>query len=203
MFIELTDHLACPSPHEEQFLVLLPDQMDGRRVLSGDLGCPVCGRIVRIGEGIVDFGDSLPSDGRTSLTAAALEAFFGLSGPGGYLALAGGVTSLADELAELIPGVRLVLVNPTEDTPDTELGSVLRSARLPLKTGSMRGVAVGADLAVHPGWIADAARALLPGLRMVSEGGAPPEGRIEELGRLGEVWVGKAGNQGIRGSENR
>lgn len=195
MFIELTDHLACPSPHEEQFLVLLPDQMDGRRVVTGDLGCPVCGRIVRVEQGIADFGEASPSIEGTALTAEALAAFFGLSGPGGYVALAGGVTSLAEELSGLVPGVRLVLINPPAETPDRETASVLRSARLPLKTGSMRGVAIGADLAHDPAWLADAARALLPGLRMVAEGGEPPEG-IEEMGRVGEVWVGKAGKTG-------
>ena len=134
--------------------------------------CPVCGRIVRVEEGIADFGDALPSDGQTALTAEALEAFFGLSGPGGYLALAGGVTSLADELIALIPGVRLVLVNPSADRPDSDQASVLRATRLPLKTGSLRGIAVGADLAADPAWVAHAAHALLPGLRMVAEGPA-------------------------------
>ena len=189
MFIELTDHLACPSAHEEQFLVLLPNRMDGRRVLRGDLGCPVCGRVVKIADGVAEFGESAPSRGATTLSAEALAAFFGLSGPGGYLALAGGVTSLARPVAELIPGVHLVLVNPPVGTPDTELASVLRSPRLPLKTASMRGVGVGADLASDPAWIGGAARALLPGLRMVSEGGVPPEG-VEELARVGDVWVG-------------
>ena len=190
MFIELTDHLACPVDHEEQFLVLLPSRMEGRRVVAGDLGCPVCGRIFPVSDGIADFGDSTPSDETTGLTAEALVAFFGLSGPGGYLTLAGGVTSLADDLATLLPGVRLVLVNPGSAIPDSDQASVLRSPRLPLKTASMRGVALGADLARDPGWIADGARALLPGLRMVSEGGEPPEG-MEELGRAGVVWVGK------------
>lgn len=193
MFIELTDHLACPSDHEEQFLVLLPGRMEGRRVVSGDLGCPVCGKIVKIEQGIADFGDASPSDGRTTLTAEALEAFFGLSGPGGYLALAGGVASLADELSHLMPGVRLVLVNPPAGTPDTERGSVLRSARLPLKTGSMRGIAVGADLAQDQAWIEDAARVVLPGLRVVGEGGEPPASRMTVLGMAGDVWVGSAG----------
>ncbi|HEU5218662.1 MAG TPA: Trm112 family protein [Gemmatimonadales bacterium] len=192
MFIELTDHLACPAPHQEQFLVLLPERMEGRLVASGDLGCPVCGRIFRVEEGIADFGDGRPSDGRTELTAEALEAFFGLSGPGGYLALAGGVTSLAEELAARIPGVRLVLVNPPEDAGDSERASVLRAPRLPLKTGSMRGIAIGADLALDPAWIADAARAVLPGLRLVAEGGDPAESDIEVLGRVGDIWVGKA-----------
>lgn len=192
MFIELTDHLACPADHEEQFLVLLPDLMEERRVVSGDLGCPVCGRIVRIDQGIADFGDAALSGGGTSLTAEALEAFFGLSGPGGYLALVGGVATLAEPLSALIPGVRFVLVNPPAGTPDSERGSVLRAPRLPLKIGTMRGIAVGADLAADPAWLLDSARALLPGLRLVAEGGQPPERTIKELARVGNIWVGRS-----------
>jgi len=190
MFIELTDHLRCPADHAEQFLVLLPDRMEGRRVFGGDLGCPVCGKVVRVDEGIADFGDAPSSDGKTSLSADALAAFFGLSGPGGYLALAGGLTTLAPELAALTPGVRLVLVNPPAGTPDAETASVIRSARLPLKAASMRGVAIGADLAPDPAWIADAARATLPGLRVVAEGGVPPADGVEVIGSAGGVWVG-------------
>lgn len=193
MFIELTDHLRCSEDHAEQFLVLLPDRVEGRRVVSGDLGCPVCGKVVRVDEGIADFGDAPPSDGITSLSADALVACFGLSGPGGYLALAGGLAALGPDLAALLPGVRLVLVNPPAGTRDADTGSVIRCARLPLKTASMRGVAVGADLARHQAWIADAARAALPGLRIVAEGGLPPASGLEVIGSAEGVWVGRVG----------
>jgi len=192
MFIELTDHLRCPADHPEQYLVLLPNRMEGRRVVGGDLGCPVCGRVVRVADGIADFGDADPSDGKTSLSADALAALMGLSGPGGYVALAGGMTSLASGLAALLPGVRLVLVNPPLGTEDAETGSVIRAARLPLKSASMRGVAIGADLAGHDGWIDDAARVVLPGLRVVGEGGEPPATGMEVLGKAGEVWVARS-----------
>jgi len=191
MFIELTDHLRCTADHPEQYLVLLPNRMEGRRVVGGDLGCPVCGRVVRVDNGIADFGDAAPSDGKTSLSADALAALIGLSGPGGYVALAGGVTSLASSLAALLPGVRLVLVNPPVGTEDAETGSVIRATRLPLKSASMRGVAIGADLAPISEWITDAARAVLPGLRVIGEGGEPPAAGLEVLGKAGGVWVGR------------
>jgi hypothetical protein len=132
MHIELTDHLRCLSDHAESFLVLLPDAMDGRRVVCGTLGCPVCGSIVRIEDGIAEFGGGAPSDGRTVLSAEALAAFLGVTGPGGYIALAGGATSVAAELASLLPGIALVLVNPPAGTADSLAGSVLRAGRLPL-----------------------------------------------------------------------
>ena len=61
MFIELTDHLRCPADHEESYLVLLPDRMDGRSVREGRLGCPVCGRTYRLANGILDLGGDTPA----------------------------------------------------------------------------------------------------------------------------------------------
>jgi hypothetical protein len=56
MFIELTDHLRCPADHDEAFLVLLPDRLEGRSVIEGQLGCLVCGRTFRLERGELDFG---------------------------------------------------------------------------------------------------------------------------------------------------
>src|SRR5688572_26146748 len=106
MFIELTDHLRCPLDHPEQFLVLLPSRMDGRRVLTGELGCPVCGTVVHLADGIADWGGASPSAAGSGLTAEAVAAFLGLSGPGGFALLAGGATTLAPALARLLPGAR-------------------------------------------------------------------------------------------------
>src|SRR3954447_26232358 len=89
MFIELTDHLRCPQDHEESFLVLLPDKMEGRSVVAGQLGCPVCGRTYEVKAGAVNFGGAPEESdqGDTVLDAAAVNALAGLSGPGGYLTL--------------------------------------------------------------------------------------------------------------------
>ena len=83
MFIELTDHLRCPAEHDEAYLVLLPEQMDGRLVREGSLGCPVCGAVVRVAEGVATFDATLPSTGDTTLTAEAIAALLGLGGPRG------------------------------------------------------------------------------------------------------------------------
>ena len=53
MFIELTDHLRCPADHDEAFLVLLPDELDGRSVRTGTLGCPVCDRRFALRDGVL------------------------------------------------------------------------------------------------------------------------------------------------------
>ena len=191
MFIELTDHLRCPADHPEHFLVLLPSRMDGRRVLTGELGCPVCGTVVELTDGIADWGDSAPSIAGTGLTPEAVAAFLGLSGPGGFALLVGGVTTLAPALDRLIPGVRLVLVNPPAGTADSEEASVLRSAGVPIKSASMRGAVIGADVSGFPDRVAECVAAVLPGLRIVGEGGAPPTAGLEVMARSTECWVGK------------
>ena len=192
MFIELTDHLRCPADHDESFLVLLPDRMEGRSVRTGHLGCPVCGRTFPLVDGVLDIGDALvPVVGSGSvLDADALTTLAGLHGPGGYLTLVGPVASLWSDVAELNPGVALVAVNPPGEVADTLELSVLRGARLPIKSGSMRGVVLGRPFADDPSWIREAARVVLPGLRVVGEGNDPAPELIDLLASADGVWVG-------------
>ena len=92
MFIELTDHLRCPAEHDEAFLVLLPDQVEGRSVRSGTLGCPVCDRRFALRDGVLDTGDAPPPASATEpgkLAPEALTPLVGLGGPGGYLVIVG------------------------------------------------------------------------------------------------------------------
>jgi uncharacterized protein YbaR (Trm112 family) len=192
MFIELTDHLRCPADHDESFLVLLPDKMEGRSVLTGNLGCPVCGRTFELTDGVLDTGDGPPSDANagTALDADALTTLVGLHGPGGYLTLVGPVTALSNEVAQLVPGVALVAVNPPAALRDSPGLSILRGGRLPIKSHSMRGVVLGRPFAGEPHWVAEAARVVLPGLRVVGEGEDPRSDLIELLASADGVWVG-------------
>lgn len=191
MYIELTDHLRCPVAHAEEFLVLLPSRMEGRRVLEGALGCPVCGLVVQLAGGIVDWGEAASSAGHTALGAEAVAAFLGLSGPGGYVALIGGVTVLAGALAPLLPGIRLVLVNPPAGAHDSEEASILRAPSLPLKSASMRGTVLGSEYSESEAWVSASIGSVLHGLRVVVEGpGTELEG-VEVLARSEECWVGK------------
>jgi hypothetical protein len=192
LFIELTDHLRCPSDHDESFLVLLPGHMGGRSVRSGDLGCPVCGRTFQLVDGVLDTGDApaVSADPATVLDADALTTLVGLHGPGGYLTLVGGAGKLWKEVAELNPGVALVAVNPPPEVGDDPAVSVLRGSRLPIKSGSMRGVVLSRPFADDPHWIREATRVVLPGLRVVGEGKDPPAEVVELLASAGGVWVG-------------
>jgi hypothetical protein len=114
----------------------------------------------------------------------------GLSGPGGYLALVGPVASLWEDVGRLNPGVALVAINPPEDVKDSGGFSVVRGGMIPLKSRSLRGVVLGKPYADDPAWVRDAARLVLPGLRVVGEGGQPPEDLIDVMASADGVWVG-------------
>ena len=190
MFIELTDHLRCPVEHDEAFLVLLPDQLDGRSVRSGTLGCPVCDRRFAVREGVFDTGDGSRPPPPTRLSPAAVAPLVGLGGPGGYLVLVGGPAEQWRDVATLIPGVGLVAVNPPGSVADEPGISVIRSGRLPLKAHSMRGVVLGAPYGGDARWVEEAARVLLPGLRVVGEGLDPSAETIDLMASADGVWVG-------------
>jgi uncharacterized protein YbaR (Trm112 family) len=191
MFIELTDLLRCPEDHEEGFLVLLPDQMEGRWVKTGQLGCPVCGRTFELIDGVFDAGgEPARTSGASSLDAEGLTALAGLHGPGGYMALVGSVASLWKQMAELNPGVALVGVNPEPGVSDGPAVSVLRAGRIPIKSGAMRSVVLGRPYADDSDWVREAARVVLPGLRVVGEGADPPADVIDLMASAGGVWVG-------------
>jgi uncharacterized protein YbaR (Trm112 family) len=192
MFIELTDHLRCPEDHDESFLVLLPDKMDGRFVRTGQLGCPVCGRTFELVDGIFDAGGE-PDTGNgaaSSLSAEQVTVLAGLSGPGGYVALVGPPASRWREIAELMPGVALVAVNPAADVSDGDGVSVIRSGRIPVRSRSLRGVVLGKPYADDPYWVSEAARVVLPGLRLVGEGADPAGESIDVMASTGGTWVG-------------
>jgi hypothetical protein len=192
VFIELTDHLRCPSDHVETFLVLLPDRVEGRSVIEGQLGCPVCGRTLQLADGVLDTGDA-PNVGPASvgkLDPEGLTALVGLSGPGGYLVLVGSSGDHWQDVAALNPGVALVAINPGPAIVDAPGISVLRSGRIPLKSRSMRGVVLARPYGDDLHWVEESARVVLPGLRIVGEGADPPADIIDLMASAGGLWVG-------------
>jgi uncharacterized protein YbaR (Trm112 family) len=193
MFIELTDHLRCPVDHDEQFLVLLPDAVERRRVERGELGCPVCGRVYHVVDGVADFGDAPAVEpSAAQLDGAALAALLGLGGPGGYLVLVGSVATGWRELVAALPGVAVVALDPPADFDATGAGpelSVVRASSIPLKRRSMRAVALGRRFGGDERWVAEAARVTLPGLRVIGEGEPPVHPGLRLLATAGGWWV--------------
>ena len=190
MFIELTDHLRCPRDHAEAYLVLLPDEVVNRGVRSGQLGCPVCGATYPVSEGVAVL-DAVPAPPEQGLPSAeAIHAFLGLTGPGGYVVLVGAAAAGWRELAALDPGVGFVALNPPAAVGDEPpILSVVRAARVPLKTRSVRGVVLGEPAGSDPEWAREAARVVLPGLRVTGSGTPPDIRELELLGTAGGWWV--------------
>lgn len=192
MFIELTDHLRCLGDHDEGYVVLLPDEVKERDVVRGRLGCPTCGRVMEVAHGVLEAGDSPTVAPRDDVPSGeALVALTGLGGPGGYLVLAGAAAVRASEVRGARSGVHLVLVDPPAGIEATDGTSVLRAPRLPLRSGSMRAVVLGAPLGGDPHWVAEAARVVLPGLRVVGQGPAPATEALELLAEADGWWVGQ------------
>lgn len=193
MFIELTDHLRCPAPHDESFLVLLPDAVENRQVRSGTLGCPVCNATYPIAEGIVRFGppsDRAPVRPPAPPPVAGLAAFLGLSGPGGYVALVGDVAALARDLAAAVPGVHLAAIDPPPGTLGSDRVSVLEAPSIPVKSRQLRGVILGSGFGDDAAWVGEGIRVVLPGLRVVGAGAAPVRDDLQVLAAADGWWVG-------------
>jgi len=191
VFIELTDHLRCPADHPERYLVLLPDRIVERSVIAGRLGCPVCGHTYAVAEGVAELGGPAPGPrAGAALDPAAMHVLLGLSGPGGYVALVGTAAEAWRGLAAELPGVALVAVNPPAAIVDAApVLSVVRAPLIPLKARSLRGVVLGAEVSEDPHWVHEAARATLPGLRVVGQGAEPGVPELELLASAEGHWV--------------
>jgi uncharacterized protein YbaR (Trm112 family) len=174
MFIELAEVLRCPRAHEgTHFCVLVPREMRGRDVVTGDVACPVCGATYPILDGVADMRHPddiapVPQDVPASLPSSEdVAALLGVHGPGGYAVLVGSAGQLVDGLAVALEGVHLVLVNPPQSIRPAEGYSYLVGGRgLPLGSSVARGVVLGAEHATDP-WVREAVRLLLRGLRLV------------------------------------
>ena len=200
MHIELTEMLRCPAQHREEFLVLSTGEVRHRMVRSGILGCPVCHREYPILKGIVDFKDpgfgsqdsARPPNPESRIPAPALQALLELSGPGGYVVLAGAAARHAAALGQLMAGVHFVGVNAPGDLVELDvLSLLLADEKIPLRSSIARGVVVGADLATSP-WLVEAHRVLLRGRRfvVVNEDPELPIG-LEKLAAENGLWVGE------------
>jgi uncharacterized protein YbaR (Trm112 family) len=179
MFIELVDLLRCPRPHEETWLVASSERMEGRDIVQGVVGCPICRAEYLIEDGVLLFGGSREAlvSRRSDLEPEALAAFLGLTDSSGVAVLVGGLGHGARAVHELT-GVQLLLADPPAEM---EMGDGLSgftlpaSGALPLAAASVRAVAL--DLTASPELADSASRALRPGGRLLLPVSLPmPEG---------------------------
>jgi len=195
MFIELTEILRCPQPHEEGYLICGPVTMDGRDVVRGGLMCAACRAEYPILDRIAWFAppDESSAGGLppSELTAEAAATFLDLQGPGGYLLTVGSAGRLAPALVKLVPGVALAAVNPPNGVTPALALSVLRSPHaLPVKRHTVRGAIVGSG-AAGGAWLEAAAGTVLSGLRIIVESEAAQPPGVVALVRGAGVLVGE------------
>lgn len=198
MFIELSEFLRCPEQHEETFCVVAPDEMTGRMVTRGIVGCPLCRREYPINDGVADFAPDLatPAPPAASTAAPALDpdavwALLGLGNPGGFVVLLGSAATLAGRLAQHMGGVHFVGVNAPAAVEVSPVLTLLRHQNsIPLRTAVARGVAVGRELAHEP-WLSEGARVLLKGLRLVAQAEQAVVPGVTQLAAGRGLWVGE------------
>jgi uncharacterized protein YbaR (Trm112 family) len=188
MYIELIDLLRCPREHADSWLVVAFNKMDGRFVVEGKLGCPVCSSSYRIREGIADLrrGEvSEPnaqkseqvSDADAAMRAAAL---LGLTKPNSLIVLAGSSAGLAHEVSA-IADARVLALNPDKVIEESEKVAVIRADdRLPFAPGSIDGIMLDEATAA---FAHDASRTLRQGGRLIAPRGMTLPKGLRELAR--------------------
>ena len=185
MYIELIDLLRCPRDHEETWMVAAFTRMDGRFVIEGKLGCPVCSASYRISSGIADLrvDSSIPAHQENPATAnpdraMRLAALLNLTRPGALAILEGDNAGSAPEVSG-IGQCRVIALNPALRVEDSErVATVLADARIPFASSSVYGIAMSDERLSD-----DTARVLQAGGRAVLPAGANLPGGLNELAR--------------------
>lgn len=200
MHIEFIDILRCPRPHEESWLIAAFNLMNGRLVVEGKLGCPVCKAEYPIVAGVADFGtpasagEASAPDVSARITGAAkpsqsdddvmrLAAMLGLSRPGMLVLLAGTTAQSSRQLAALVSG-RVINVNAHADaTGDSEaVGSVRTGTAFPIASRSVDGIALD-DASSTLAVLTDACRVLKPGGRLTAPSSVSLPAGLRQLAR--------------------
>lgn len=199
MHSELVDTLRCLSVHEESWLVAAADETEGRHIMRGLLGCPVCHARYPIAHGIADFsgGARVPvvlddEDTRPAEDAAIrLAAMLDLTDSSGYVILVGSWARLGAALREVVP-VMVLAVNPH---PDAEMGDgvsgVATLDRIPVAASSARAIAFDApdSVGAEPLDLAAALGAVRPGGRVVATTAVEVPDDVAVVARDAEHWV--------------
>jgi uncharacterized protein YbaR (Trm112 family) len=168
VFIELIDTLRCPRAHEDSWLVATSTLTEGRHLVTGALGCPVCRTQYAIVDAEVRFSElratTQPKTFDTDAVFALAAQLHLVEAPAPVL-LVGEYAACADALLRVAPHVRLIVADSAHPMPRDERISALRIPvdRLPLATGAVRGVALDAGHA--------SSEMLLEAARVVSAGG--------------------------------
>jgi uncharacterized protein YbaR (Trm112 family) len=197
MHIEFIDLLRCPVAHADSWLVAAFTRMDGRMVLEGKLGCPVCNAsyVVRDGvallqadtirdapRGVARSGNELEDDLNDVNAATRVAAFLELTRPGSLALLAGTWARAAEAVAELAQA-RIISLNSPGVTHGSESVAELRcTGRIGLAERSLDGAALDAEHST-PEMLNEAARLLRPRGRVIASASASLPPQFRELAR--------------------
>lgn len=187
MHIEFIDKLRCPNVHEDSWLVAAFYEMEGRVVIEGKLGCPVCGAEYFIRRGVAIFdgadaslGGSPANDPESDGTMIA--ALLDLARPGLFALLAGEWARESDAVAEL-SGARIIALNSPSRLRGSDAVAEVRAVYpIPLAGHSLDGVALDRAHST-PAMLAEAARLLRPRGRLLVRGEAQLSQQFHELAR--------------------
>jgi uncharacterized protein YbaR (Trm112 family) len=187
MHIEFIDKLRCPNVHEDSWLVAAFYEMEGRAVIEGKLGCPVCGAeyVIRHGIAIFDGADASlegsPADDPEP-DGTMLAAWLDLARPGLLALLAGEWARQSDAVAELT-GARIIALNsPSRPRRSEAVAEVRAVYPIPLAGHSLDGIALDRTHST-PEMLAEAARLLRPRGRLLVRGEAQLSQQFHELAR--------------------
>jgi hypothetical protein len=195
MHIELVANLRCTRPHENTWLVARADNMAGRHIVTGLLGCPVCQAEYPIVGGVALLGElekrTVPAFAALPAHAALrLAALMDLTSEGGMVLLAGEWVATASELAEVADGVAIIAIESAAPPElDERISYLTAGEELPLQPGSARGIALGSGTAASAERLESAVRALRAGGRLIAPASFPLPSELRELGRDDRDWV--------------
>lgn len=187
MDVSLTDLLTCPRCGPTYGLVLLPEEVRERRVVTGVLGCPNCRERYAVEGGVADFGGAAEEAGGVEEAAGApdregavrLAALLGLTEAGGTVLLTGPAAAYSALLGEVVPEVAVIAVGGG-GSGGGGVSWLRVGGSFPFRSGSLRGVALTGGWA---GVLEEGARLLAPAGRLVVEPApADARARVEVAG---------------------
>lgn len=193
MFIELIDHLRCPVAHAETWLVAAVEQMEGRYVARGSLGCPICHARYDVRDFVVHFAMALPSSVPYSEpttpaddAVVRLAALLDLRAAGGFVGLSKAWASFAAPLASTFDVQCVVLDATGRGAPGAGVSIIVPSPDgAPFAAGSLRALALDDTT----GTSAALVRSVRHGGRVVAPTTvAVPDG-VHEVARDAAQWV--------------
>ena len=183
MFIELIDLLRCPVDHEDSQLVAAFTKTEGRFVLEGRLGCPMCHAGYAIVNGVAEFSPRAaapgmpPADTDDPIRFAAL---LGLTRPGATIVIEGPEADCAPTIAAMTE-CRVIVVNTPSSLRESErVGVITAGERMPVAPASVDGFLASSGDAAR---FQEAARILRPGGRIVAPADSAVAPPFRELAR--------------------